>query len=307
MGEILREDETFNGNRFSDLRVLYPEELKMLQLSANFMEVKAGEAVINEGESGEYLYLVNKGQLRVNKKHDDDIYEVGAISPGDMFGEASVLYQTTAGAEVRAIDDCDLYAIPADIVRKVFDLNERFLRATTQLAETRAAASALAVNPLFSTLPLAVREVLLYNSKFISVKQSEVIIHAGDQASFTFLLLAGQVDVALPHPSHLGELISVAKRHSGDEIGEIALLTGHSHAGTVTAETPVRLLAIRNLSMEAWAKRYSDFAYALYAQVQQKMKENRKTLNEYIEDRAARDLTINLVPSLEDFKNKYKL
>ncbi len=303
----LKEDKGFQASKFPDLRVLYPEELHILYSTAKYLSLEPNEVVIEEGKASDYLYLVDNGQLRVNKKHDDYICEVGAINPGDIFGEASLLYQTTAGAEVRTIDKCDLYAIPAESVQEVFDSNERFLRATTQLAENRAAASALAVNPVFMTLPLAVREVVLYNAKFVSVKEGEVIIHAGDQASFTFLLMAGQVDVSLPHPNNKGEMIPVAKQHSGDEIGEVALLTGLAHMGTVKADTPVRLLAIRNMSMEAWAERYSDFAYGLYVQAQKKLSMNRQKLNEFVEDRVARELTVNLLPPLEDFKQRYKL
>ena len=303
----LTEDKGFQASKFPDLRVLYPEELHILYSSAKHLSYEPNEVVIQEGKASDYLYLVDQGQLRVNKKHEDYVCEVGAINPGDIFGEASLLYQTTAGAEVRAMDHCELYAIPAESVLEVFNSNERFLRATTQLAENRAAASALAVNPVFMTLPLAVREVVLYNAKFVSVREGEVIIHAGDQASFTFLLLAGQVDVSIPHPNHVGEMISVSKQHSGDEIGEIALLTGLAHMGTVTAETPVRLLAVRNMCMEAWAERYSDFAYSIYVQVQKKLKSNRHLLNDFVEDRAARELTTNLLPSLEDFKLRYHL
>ncbi len=301
------EGNGLQGTIFPDLRVLYPDELQMLYAAAKLLKYKANEPVIVEGQESDSLYLVKSGQLRVNKRHDDNVYEVGSINPGDIFGEASVLYQSTAGAEVRAIDDCELYAVPSSVVHEVFKSNERFLRATTQLAENRAAASALAVNPMFSKLPLAVREVALYNAKFVNVKEGEVIINAGDQANFTFVILAGQVDVSMPHPSHLGEKISVATRSSGDELGEIAVVTGFSHGGTVKAITPVRVLAIKNVSIEAWTGRYSDFAYAVYAQVQAKLKENRQKLNNFIEDREARDLTINLMPSLEDFKSRYNL
>ena len=299
--------EDFQGNAFPDLRVLYPDELQLLFSSAELISFKADEAVIEEGQKGESLYLVKSGQLLVNKRHEDNVYEVGSITPGDVFGEASVLYQGTVGAEVRAVDDCELYVVPAETVHMLFDSNERFLRATTQLAERRAAASALAVNPVFSTLPMAVREVALYNAKYVSVKEGEVIIHEGDEASFMFLILAGRVEISLQHPSELDGKIVVTERGSGDELGEISVITGYPHGATVKALESVRVLALRNACISAWSGRYSDFGYALYGQVYHKLKENRAMLRAVLGDKEARDMTINTIPSLEDYKLKHHL
>jgi len=307
MDSKMANHEDFQGNTFPDLRVLYPDELQLLFSSAELISFKADEPVIEEGQKGESLYLVKSGQLLVNKRHEDNVYEVGSITPGDVFGEASVLYQSTAGAEVRAIDDCELFAVPAETVHMLFDSNERFLRATTQLAERRAAASALAVNPVFSTLPMAVREVALYNAKYVSVKEGEVIIHEGDEASFMFLILAGRVEISLQHPNELDGKIIVAERGSGDELGEISVITGYPHGATVTALEPVRVLALRNACISAWSGRYSDFGYALYGQVYHKLKENRAVLSAVLDDRDARDMTINTIPSLEEYKLKHHL
>jgi len=304
-GLVDRED--FQGSKFPDLMVLYPDEFEQLYHAATSLSVKANEVTIREGQQGESLYLVKSGQFRVYKRHEDNLYEVGSINPGDLFGEASVLYQSTAGAEVRAIDNCELYVIPSKVVHEVFESNERFLRATTQLAERRAAASALAVNPIFSTLPMAVREVALFNSKFLTVKEGDVIINEGDEASYVFILLAGEVEVTLQHPRQLGSHIVITTRKSGDELGEIAVITGYPHGATVTAVTPVRLLSINNKSIVAWSGRYSDFAYALYGQVYRKLKENRKILNDIIDDKEARRLTTNNIPAFEDFKAKNRL
>lgn len=299
--------EGFQGNAFPDLRVLYPDELQLLFSSADLVSFKVDEPVIEEGQKSDLLYLVKSGQLLVNKRHEDNVYEVGSITPGDVFGEASVLYQSAAGAEVRAVDDCELYAVSSEIVHMLFDSNERFLRATTQLAERRVAASALAVNSVFSTLPMAVREVALYNAKYVNVKEGEVIIHEGDEASFMFLVLAGKVEISFHHPSELDDHIVVAERGSGHELGDISVITGYPHGATVKALEPVRVLALRNACITAWSERYSDFAYALYGQVYRKLKENRVVLSAVLDDREARSMTTNTIPSLEDYKLKHHL
>jgi len=300
--------DDFQGSTFPDLSVLYPDEFYFLHSCAKLITYDANQPVIIEGQLGEYLYLVKSGQLRVNKHHGGNNYEVGAINQGDIFGEASVLYQSTAGAEVRAIEDSVLYAIPSEKVSELFESNERFKRAATQLAERRSAASSLAVNPIFSTLPLAVREVALYNAKFVTIKEGDVLIREGDDdIRFMFIVLAGEAQVSMRHPSNPNKRIIFANLVSGDEAGEIAVVTDRPHGATVTATASVRLLVISNDAILAWSDRYSDFAYALFGQVHRKLKTNRQVLRTIIDDRDARSLTTNSIPSLEDFKIKHKL
>lgn len=303
---ILYED--FQGSKFPDLAVLYPEEFQLLHDCALFLTCAAGEAVIVEGQEGEYLYLVQSGLLRVVKQHDGNVYEIASISSGDVFGEASVLYHGTAGAQVRAMTECALYAIPSQRVRELFESNEKFLRATTQLAEKRSAASALAVNPIFSTLPMAVREVVLFNAKFVSIHAGDELIVQGDkEAKFMFLILSGEVEVFKEHPFNSAEQIKLDTLCSGDEAGEITVVTALPHSATVIAINTVRVLAIKNESIVAWAERYSDFAYGLYGQVYRKLQANSEVLKKVIGDEEAEKLTLSMLPPLEAFKIKHRL
>lgn len=304
--QIIHED--FQGSKFPDLAVLYPEEFQLLHECAVFLTCEAGEAVIVEGQEGEYLYLVKSGLLRVVKQHDGNAYEVASITSGDVFGEASVLYHTTAGAQVRAMDKCELYAIPSQRIRELFENNEKFLRATTQLAEKRSAASALAVNPIFSTLPMAVREVALFNAKFLSIEAGEELIVQGDtEARFMFLILGGEVEVFKEHPHNNGEQIKLDTLYSGDEAGEITIVTALPHSATVIAINTVRVLAIKSDSVVSWAQRYSDFAYGLYGQVYRKLEANSEVLKKTVGDEEAKRLTLSMLPPLEAFKIRHHL
>jgi len=300
--------DDFQGSKFPDLAVLYPEEFKLIHDHAELVTIQAGEPAIVEGQEGGCLYLVKSGLLRVVKQHDGSMYEIAPISSGDVFGEASILFQTKAGAEVRAMDDCELYAIPSHVIQELFASNERFLRATTQLAEKRSAASALAVNPIFSTLPMAVREVVLFNAKFISLNAGEFLVAEGDkEARHMFVILSGEVDVFKEHPYRHGEEIKLGRLSSGDEAGEITVVTGQPHMATVIAVNQVRTLAIKNASVVAWAERYSDFAYALYGLVYRKLRESSEILKAEVDEEEAKKLTLKMMPSLEAFKAEHQL
>jgi cGMP-dependent protein kinase 2 len=304
----LIKSEDFQGSKFPDLAVLYPEELETMYEAAELQTFAADQTVITEGQEGEYLYLVKSGLLRVIKQHAGSVYEVATIAPGDIFGEASVLFQSKAGAEVRTMDTCELYAIPSQTVRDILRDNEKFMRATRQLAEKRSAASALAVNPIFSTLPMAVREVVLYNAKFFTLKPNEILLHEGDvEDNHMFVILSGELEVTMLHPNKKDESIFLAKLLSGDEAGEITVVTNMPHMATVKALTNVRVLAIRNSSIVAWAQRHTDFAYALYGLVYRKLLKTQEILKSVLSESEAKVLTLNTMPSLEEFKQQHGL
>ncbi len=290
----------FDGRTYQILAVLFPDELHFFRSIATTIELAADVAIVSEGQLSPYLYLVQSGVLRVNKRHGNEIFEVGSITPGDVFSEASVLYHSPAGAEVRTVEPTVLYQIPAEQVREVLDSNDRFMRSISQIAERRSAASALAVNPIFATLPQAVREVALYNGQFISIEAGDVLIHEGDtDTRFMYIVLAGEAEISMQHPRDAKKKIVVAKASSGDEIGEIPVITNKPHAATVVATTTLRLLGLNTDSIQAWRKRYSDFGYSLYACVQHKLQHSLEALRNIVDDEKAMELTTGTLPPLE--------
>lgn len=295
--------QDFDGKNFPILAVLFPDELQRFRAAATRIEMAPNVAVISEGEEASSLYLVQSGLLRVNKRHGNDVFEVGSITPGDLFGEASILYNTRAGAEVRTVEATCLYQVPAAQVRDVLKSNERFMRSMDQLAEHRSAASALAVNPIFATLPQAVREVLLYNGKFNTLETGDTVIREGNTDTRSmFLILGGTAEVSMIHPHDPDKRIVIARLGSGDELGEIPVITGRPHTATVVATSPLRMLVINNDAVRAWRRRYSDFGYALYACVQHKLQHNLEALRKILDRKEAESMTTGTLPPLEKFR-----
>jgi len=289
----------FDNREFSALAVLFPDELHYLRSIASVMELAADVPVITEGQQARELYLVKSGMLMVSKRHGDEIFEVGSITPGDIFGEASILYDAPAGAEVRTTEPTVLYTIPANEIREILKTNERFQRSLSQLAERRSAASALAVNPVFTTLPQAVREIALYNGRFLSINEGETLIREGDtDTRFMYLVLGGEAEASMRHPKDPNKKIVFARVSSGDEVGEISVITGKAHVATVTALTPLRLMMINNDSVEAWRKRHSDFGYSLYACVQRKLQHSLEAIRNIVGEDMAKAITTDTLPPL---------
>jgi len=289
----------FEPAEFSDLAVLYPDEMHLFRSVAQGLDVGADVAVMMEGQQSQFLYLVHSGLLQVNKRHDNEIFEVGSITPGEVFGEASILYHAPASAEVRSLEACSLFQLPCEQVRDVLDANERFQRSLAQLAEQRLAATAIAVNPVFSRLPQAVREILLYNTQFVSLDAGETLFKEGDSDTrFMFLVLGGKAEASMKHPQTPAKRIVFARISAGDEVGEISIITGKDHTATVTAITPLRLMMINNEAVHAWRKRYPDFGYSLYACVQRKLQHTLEAIRTVVGEEEAKARTIGALPPI---------
>ncbi len=281
------------------LAMLGPDEIREFRASAQPLDLAADVAVISEGQHPRFLYLVHSGLLRVIKRHGNKVFEVGAITPGNIFGEAGILYDAPAGAEVRSAGACSLFRIPLGTVRKVLESNPRFRRGLGQLAEKRQAATAVAVNPVFSKLPREVRETLLYNARFITLAAGETLFEeGGTNTRAMFLVLAGRAEASMRHPRDPSRRIIVARISAGDEVGEISIITGKPHATTVTALTPLRLMVINNKAVHAWRGRYSDFGYSLYACAQRKLQHSLEALRKVVDENEARARTVDTLPPI---------
>lgn len=71
-----------------------------------------GEDVFHEGDVGDRIYYVLKGQAEVIRQRDGAEHLVAVLNPGDWFGEGAILNETTRGATVRSKGELDVLSLP---------------------------------------------------------------------------------------------------------------------------------------------------------------------------------------------------
>ena len=71
-----------------------------------------GEDVFHEGDVGDRLYFVVKGQAEVLKQGKGAEESIAMLGPGDWFGEGALMNETTRGATVRCRADLDVLSLP---------------------------------------------------------------------------------------------------------------------------------------------------------------------------------------------------
>ena len=84
--------------------------------------------------------------------------------------------------------------------------------------------ASLARIPFFSGLDAAALERVAAGLRTRRFRRGEVIFHAGDPGDALFVIVSGEVKIAVPSES--GEEAILTTLHDGDVFGELALLDG---------------------------------------------------------------------------------
>ena len=84
------------------LRKILLNELKMHTFTP-------GDLIVNEGEPGEEIYLISKGQVEMISVEKNANY--GKLEDGDYFGDLSVILGERRTASVKAITYCELFLL----------------------------------------------------------------------------------------------------------------------------------------------------------------------------------------------------
>jgi CheY-like chemotaxis protein len=110
----------------------------MKKIENQNLEIEAGEVVFEEGSTGDEIYFVKEGSLKILKKLDtgEDV-EVVKIGAGEIIGELSGLLGTKRTATVVAETKTMLVLIPQDKINEVFKSQPKWLKVLFQTISRR--------------------------------------------------------------------------------------------------------------------------------------------------------------------------
>jgi NADH dehydrogenase len=116
------------------LDLLIPPELVQLKLGdpqgVSQAHFEAGEAVFEQGDLGDRLYIILRGEAEVVQKENGMNVVLARLGPGEYFGEMALLNQKTRGATVRCVTPMDVLAVRkgefSSLVANLPDLRRSF-------------------------------------------------------------------------------------------------------------------------------------------------------------------------------------
>jgi glucose-6-phosphate 1-dehydrogenase len=124
--EILKQSPLFgNGD---------PLFLEQVILALKPRQVLEGEMIINKGDIGRELYLIEQGEVEIL---DDAGHVVKVLRDGDVFGEVALLRSTARTASVRAKIPTDLYTLDKRDFSRILRDHPQFAAGIQQVAKER--------------------------------------------------------------------------------------------------------------------------------------------------------------------------
>ena len=106
-------------------------------MSADIIELKAGEYLIREGEESAQMYYLQSGSMAVYKVKGGAENQIGTIYSGELVGEMSFLDKEPRSASVKAISEAKLLVIPFEKFEKYFDAQPSWYKALINTLLTR--------------------------------------------------------------------------------------------------------------------------------------------------------------------------
>jgi CRP-like cAMP-binding protein len=92
------------------------------------LEVEKGDYFFHQGDYGDSLFLLERGQAVVFKKSQDQEYPLRYVKDGDCFGELALIDFSPRSASVRAEIPSTAIKIPSSALHKLYQQNtEQFL------------------------------------------------------------------------------------------------------------------------------------------------------------------------------------
>jgi len=194
----------------------------------------AGTKVINEGDDGDYLFVIEKGSLDCVKNINGADTVVKVVSVGDVFGELALLYNCPRAANVLAKDDCVCWqldretfnAIVKDAAVRRREKYDAFLKSVTLISSLEAYER----SQISDALKAEVRQA------------GERIITQGEPGDKFYIIEEGTL-----YATKDGNRVMDYK--AGDYFGELALLKNQPRAASVIVESSsAKVLSMSRLS-----------------------------------------------------------
>ncbi len=123
------------------MQSLQPDDIELVRSSLILRCYEKNETVIQEGQQGNYFYIIWTGEVRVvrGKGFFRSGTELARLSAGDFFGESALVSDAPRNASVLSVGTSKLLLLkrsPFDLLRQ---RNPQFENAMSELAEARKA------------------------------------------------------------------------------------------------------------------------------------------------------------------------
>lgn len=258
---------------FSDLA---PGEFDRVFELLSSQVVEPDTVIIKEGEPGDSLYIIARGQVKVAKKDDGGERELAVLGPSDFFGEMGY-FHGTRNASVIAVKRCLLLEMTKKDLDQVVAEFPRVKEVLLKFYRERVLDTLLAESPLFMKLSASERRHFGEKFKHRELEPGQIIVNEGDPGDSMFLLKSGEVIVQGEHPVKK-EKVVLAELKGGDFFGEVSLIKNKPRTATVIAKSETEILELSRRDFEKISSAHPEIGAALEKTIEQRVEQTIKKM-----------------------------
>jgi len=196
---------------------------------------KADERLIQEGEDGDVMYIIEQGVVDCLKKIEGAEKVVKTCGPGDFFGELALLYNCPRAASVVAKEDLTLWQLDRETFNHI--VRDASMKKRQQYEDF------LKTVPILKGLGDYERSQLADSLQKETFAAGSAVIKQGEEGNKFYLVEDGEL-VANKSTAPGEPEKEVYTYKKGDFFGELALLNDFKRQATVLARSEARLVWI---------------------------------------------------------------
>lgn len=96
--------------------VLEADDLRLLAEKFHPVRYRRAEMIFREGEPAERLFLIERGRVKLSiASPSGGELLIAVLAPGQIFGELAVIDRGPRAMDARAMEDCEVWALDADV------------------------------------------------------------------------------------------------------------------------------------------------------------------------------------------------
>lgn len=209
-----------------------------------------GTKVIEEGDAGDFLFVIERGTLECVKNINGENKVVKTCTEGDVFGELALLYNCPRAANVIAKDNCVCWQLDRDTFNNIVkdsavkrrEKYDAFLKSIT----------------LLSTIDAYERSQIADALVPETFGLGQAIVKQGDPGNKFYIVESGTLYA-------MKDDVRVKEYKAGDYFGELALLKNQPRAATIIVSSDsAKVLSMSRLS---FSKMLGPLAHVLSSRV----------------------------------------
>ena len=261
--EKIREEKPFRSfppiPLFSDLK---EKELQSLLQRVRVRIFSKGEFICREGDPGDSLFVIIRGEAEVRKKtpKDKDLW-IRNLKEGDFLGEFGFFTDQKRHASVRTLSECEVLEISERELGEIVKAYPRVKEVLHKIFQQRVLDTFFVLSPLFSSLSQKEREEVFKRFRPKKVAGETFIFRQGDPPSSLYLVKSGEVEVY--SQDRLGRKVLFAAVKNGNFFGEIGPLFNEARMAHARTTRPTELLELTREDLGLFLNKFPALRSAL--------------------------------------------